>query len=181
MEKKLYIIRHCEAEGQPLEAVLTEKGRGQAEALAEFFGEIKVDRIISSPFVRAVQSIKPLALRKNLDIELDERLCERILSGRPLQDWLEKLQAAFDDLDLTLEGGESSRTAMKRIVRVAEEVLRHGTKNTLIVTHGNLMSLLLHHYDESFGFEVWRSLTNPDVFVLQFENGQPLIDRVWGQ
>ncbi|MFC4803108.1 MULTISPECIES: histidine phosphatase family protein [Neobacillus] len=36
MEKKVYVIRHCEAEGQLKGAQLTEKGRKQAKELAEF-------------------------------------------------------------------------------------------------------------------------------------------------
>lgn len=42
---------------------------------------------------------------KNIDIEVDERLSERILSARDLSDWYEKLQATFTDMtkDLMVE------------------------------------------------------------------------------
>lgn len=54
MKKKIYIVRHCEAQGQPSESQLTEKGFNQAKYLSEFFSNIKIDRIISSPFLRAI-------------------------------------------------------------------------------------------------------------------------------
>ncbi len=81
MDKTIYVIRHCEAEGQAADAPLTERGWLQAKELAGFVSERKVDRIISSPFLRAIQSIKPFADIKNLEIEQEERLTERVLSS----------------------------------------------------------------------------------------------------
>lgn len=52
MEKSIYLIRHCEAEGQPSESQLTEIGFTQANELSDFFTDIKVDMIISSPFLQ---------------------------------------------------------------------------------------------------------------------------------
>ena len=122
--KKIYLIRHCEAEGQPAEAPLTDNGFKQANHLSEFFRDIPIDRIISSPYMRAVQTVEPLAKRMNLEIEKNELLTERVLSNQNLSDWLEKLRDTFDDLELKFEGGESSNEAMKRIVKVVEEVLK---------------------------------------------------------
>ncbi|MFZ7946018.1 histidine phosphatase family protein [Neobacillus sp. 19] len=56
-------MRHCEAAGQPPEAQLTDRGLKQAIGLCEFFSNIKIDRIISSPYKRAIESIQPLAKR----------------------------------------------------------------------------------------------------------------------
>ncbi len=167
MSKNMYIIRHCEAEGQPPESKLTEKGFDQARTLVELFSNTPIDRIISSPFIRAIQSIEPLSKKTNSIIEVDERLAERTLSTEDLPDWLEKLKATYDDLELKYEGGESSREAMDRIVSVVEEALESDAENIIIVTHGNIMSLLLKNYQESFGFEDWKSLRNPDVFLLK--------------
>ncbi|MDF2855365.1 MAG: histidine phosphatase family protein, partial [Neobacillus sp.] len=116
MDKKIYVIRHCEAEGQPPESPLTEKGYKQALELSEFLSEIKVDKVVTSPYLRAVQTIEPLAKKLKLEIELDSRLTERVLSQDNLPDWMEKLRATFTDLELKYEGGESSKEAMNRIV-----------------------------------------------------------------
>ncbi|WP_306454176.1 histidine phosphatase family protein [Neobacillus jeddahensis] len=176
--RKIYLIRHCEAEGQPPEAQLTDRGRKQALDLAEFFLAIKIDRIISSPYKRAIESIQPLAKRLNVQIEIDSNLTERVLSTTNLPDWSEKLRATFDDIELKFEGGESSREAMKRIVKVVNEVFSSNNKNTIIVTHGNLMSLLLKHFNKDFGFDDWKSLRNPDVFLLINESNKVTFERV---
>lgn len=176
--KKIYLIRHCEAEGQPAEASLTDNGFQQANRLSKFFRDMPIDRIISSPYKRAVQTAEPLAKSRNLEIEKNDLLTERILSSNNLTDWLEKLRVTFDDYELRFEGGESSNEAKERILSVMEEVLNSEPQNTLIVTHGNLLSLLLNHYNRHFGFEEWKGLRNPDVFLLKIENETVTYERV---
>src|SRR5690625_7221239 len=80
----------------------------QANQLADFLSTHKIDRILSSPYLRAIQSIEPFSKRTNIQIEEDERLKERVLSNVNLIDWLEKLEKTYDNLTLTYEGGESS-------------------------------------------------------------------------
>ncbi|MBT2606631.1 histidine phosphatase family protein [Bacillus sp. ISL-53] len=179
MLKKMYIVRHCEAQGQPSESQLTEKGSKQAKYLVDFFSDAKIDRIISSPFLRAIQSVEPLSEKINLKIEIDERLSERTLSTTDLPDWVEKLKATFNDMELKFEGGESSQEAMNRIVNVVDEVFKSETENTIIVTHGNLMSLLLKNYNNNFDFECWKNLSNPDVFQLTSTKNDVNMERIW--
>jgi 2,3-bisphosphoglycerate-dependent phosphoglycerate mutase len=181
MEKKIYVIRHGSAEGQSSEANLTEKGRLQANRLAEFFTDIKVDRIISSPFLRALKTIEPFAKTRKLAVQVDDRLSERVLSSENLPNWMDKLKETFENLDLVLEGGESSFTAMNRAAGVVHDILKSGDKTTLIVTHGNLMSLLLKYYNNEYGFVEWKRLTNPDVYLLTFNGSDVTIDRIWSE
>ncbi|TLS38136.1 histidine phosphatase family protein [Pseudalkalibacillus caeni] len=179
--KKLYIVRHCEAEGQEQEAPLTPTGRKQAEALADFLEPLNIDRIVSSPFLRALQSIEPLAIRIDEQMYLDDRLAERKLCDREIDDWLEKLKASFEDMDICLEGGESSNEAMDRVVEALEESIRTKDEHIVFVLHGNIMALLLKHFDPSFGFKEWKQLSNPDVFEVQLENGNASVSRIWNK
>ncbi|MCM3745775.1 histidine phosphatase family protein [Paenibacillus pasadenensis] len=179
--KKVYVVRHCKAEGQEPEAPLTATGVEQAERLAEFLSDKNVDRIISSPFERAVHTITPLADKLAVRIELDQRLAERILSGTPNSDWLEMLRLTYDDLELCYEGGESSRAAMNRAVRVVVGALDSDSSNIVLVSHGNLISLLLKYFDDRIGFQEWKAFSNPDVFLLKFSGNKdkPIVNRIW--
>lgn len=177
--KHIYLVRHCKATGQEPDAPLTELGGKQAEQLAEFFSGKEIDSIISSPFERAHHTIKPLADKLGLETVLDERLTERVLSDQDLPDWYEMLRKTYDDLDLCYAGGESSRTAMSRVSSVITEVLNGASQHTVVVSHGNLISLLLKHFDDQIGFKEWEALTNPDVYHLSFEHDSPRIRRVW--
>ncbi|WP_129688989.1 histidine phosphatase family protein [Gottfriedia acidiceleris] len=179
MEKEIYLIRHCEAEGQPYEANLTKRGIIQAKHLGDFFSKIKIDQIISSPFFRAIQSIEPTSNEKKIDIVLDERLSERKLSSIDLPDWLEKLEATFEDMELKFDGGESSQEATNRAISVIDDIIKSENQITIVVTHGNLMSLILKQFNKEFGFENWKKLSNPDIYLLKCKNNEFDCKRLW--
>ncbi|WP_408009792.1 histidine phosphatase family protein [Pseudalkalibacillus sp. A8] len=176
---KIYIVRHCKAVGQPPEAQLTEEGFKQAEELADFFSTIQIDRIISSPFTRAQQSIEPTGKKQGVRVETDDRLAKRILSTEHHEDWLEKLRHSFEDIKMKLQGGESSQEAMGRAESMITELKERPEENIILVTHGNLMTLLLKYFDDSYGFEEWKKLINPDVFLVTFTGENPQLERHW--
>lgn len=115
----------------------------------------------------------------NLDIGIDERLKERVLSNRNLIDWLGKLRNTYDNHELKFDGGDPSKEAMQRIVQVVNETFEIENEKTVIVTHGNIMSLLLNYYDDRFGFGEWGRLSNPDVFVLKLESNKVTCKHIW--
>lgn len=173
--KMVYLVRHCSATGQEPGAKLTDMGHQQAVELTTFFKDIKIDHIISSPFARAQHSIQPTAQLKNISITIDENLAERTLSTSNLPNWLELLEETFTDFDLKLDGGESSREATNRALKVVNE----SPNNSVLVTHGNLMCLILKHFDDSVGFQEWKSLSNPDVYSLTIVNNKSTIEQLW--
>jgi 2,3-bisphosphoglycerate-dependent phosphoglycerate mutase len=178
MNQVLYLVRHCQATGQEPDAPLTEIGQQQSIALASWLSEVSIRRIIASPFARAYQSIVPLAERLRLTIEVDARLIERVLSPVPLDNWREQLAETFIDLDLSFEGGESSRMAMIRGVSVVNQAMQQTTDPVVLVTHGNLMTLILKHFNEQVGYAEWENLRNPDVYCIQFSGEGTCTERI---
>lgn len=45
MVKNIYIVRHCEATGQPAASPLTKNGFAQANDLADFLQKMNIERI----------------------------------------------------------------------------------------------------------------------------------------
>jgi phosphohistidine phosphatase SixA len=66
--------RHWEDDDRlrPLDA----RGRRQATELAEVLGTLDLRRIVSSPYVRCVETLEPLAVVLGLPLEEDDRLAE---------------------------------------------------------------------------------------------------------
>ncbi|MEY8350729.1 histidine phosphatase family protein [Bacillus cereus] len=178
--KKFIIVRHCSATGQERSAPLTSAGEKQAHFLADVLMEknLQIESIISSPFTRALQSITPFALRVNLPIKEDERLTERILSDAPLEDWLSKLEYTFTNIDIAFSGGESTKQAMNRATSLIQAILQQEQQVTLLVTHGNLLTLILKYFDDQIGFKEWQNLSNPDVYEITIDE-QTTIHRLW--
>lgn len=78
----IHLFRHASAgdrikwEGNDRERPLTKKGRRQAVAFAEQLADRGIERILTSPYLRCVQSVEPLAKATGAKIEVDEVLGE---------------------------------------------------------------------------------------------------------
>lgn len=172
-------MRHCESTGQEVSAPLTAVGHAQAVLLAEHLATAGIELLVSSPYTRAQQSIAPLAQRLSLPVETDARLAERALSAAPLEHWREALRQTFVDLDRVWPGGESSRTAMARGRAVVDALLARPEGVAVVVTHGNLMTLILHSFEARFGYRTWKQLSNPDIYCLAVQGRHVAITRTW--
>jgi 8-oxo-dGTP diphosphatase len=91
----IYFVRHAKAgdrsswSGPDAERPLSKAGRQQAHKLGKRLGAVGVTALVSSPYVRCVQTLEPLADRTGLSIAVDERLTE----GAPFEGVLELLDA----------------------------------------------------------------------------------------
>jgi 8-oxo-dGTP pyrophosphatase MutT (NUDIX family)/phosphohistidine phosphatase SixA len=80
----LLVVRHGSAgdrdewDADDARRPLDERGRRQAEALVEQLAGFEVDRIVSSPFDRCVQTVEPLAGTRKLELEVSEDLAEGV-------------------------------------------------------------------------------------------------------
>ena len=71
----VYVVRHAKAgdradwKADDRQRPLTKSGVRQAEALAELLENEPIDKVLSSPFVRCVQTVQPLATKRKLPVE----------------------------------------------------------------------------------------------------------------
>jgi len=168
----LILVRH--AQSAPDRALperdwpLSELGRRQAAELAPALKALGVDALASSPFIRAVDTLKPYAEQARLPIAIDEDLRERALGG-----WLEdiaQVEAAVRrmhaDLDFRLEGGETGHACVARFEAALARVIAANPGRTVAVgSHGGVLGHLLARQDPSLTGEFWRRIRNPHIFV----------------
>lgn len=78
----LYLVRHAKAgnrpdwDGDDSSRPLTGKGRRQAVAIAERLAPVAGGALVSSPSVRCVQTLEPLATKLGVAIVIDDKLAE---------------------------------------------------------------------------------------------------------
>lgn len=66
---------------------------------------------------------------------------------------------------------------MSRGMAVVDEVIRYAESPVAIVTHGNLMALILRMFDEQIGYTEWANLRNPDVYQVQIRDRLVQVDQ----
>lgn len=94
----LLFLRHAKAgkrtEWDPPDHLrpLSDKGRVQADALVEALARYPVTRILSSPYVRCVQSVEPLAHARGLPVEVAAELAEGT-GSKPTLELMRRLAA----------------------------------------------------------------------------------------
>ena len=113
----LYVIRHAKAgiraawSGPDEERPLTRRGRKQARRLVERFQGLDIQRILSSPFVRCMQTVEPLAEARGLPVEVATELRE----GASVDELLRGL-ATFGDRPTVVCGhGTEIRSMIDRL------------------------------------------------------------------
>jgi 8-oxo-dGTP diphosphatase len=75
--------------GPDVDRPLTAKGRGQATRMADLVSGAGIDRIVSSPYLRCIETMHPVAERTGAPVEVDQRLTDET----SVQDALELLNA----------------------------------------------------------------------------------------
>ncbi|MEO0605496.1 MAG: histidine phosphatase family protein [Myxococcota bacterium] len=173
------LIRHAQTTGQAPEAVLTSLGEQQARELVPWLVARGVDHVVSSPYVRARETVRPFCEARGLPLNVDDRLHERVIAGAPIDHWRDVVRRAFVDLDHAEPGGESGRTVLERATAAIVPVLDAGHALPALVSHGHLLALFLQSVDPGFGFDEHAAMTNPDVFELRRDAEGLSFTRLW--
>jgi phosphohistidine phosphatase SixA len=78
----VHLVRHAHAgsrsdwEGDDRHRPLSERGADQAAWLSRQLVDAGVGRVVSSPFVRCVQTVEPLAATVDVEVEIHDELAE---------------------------------------------------------------------------------------------------------
>lgn len=120
----IYLVRHAKAGDRgswpddDFQRPLSTRGHFQARGLVDLFADATFERILSSPYVRCMETVVPLAAERALAIEPVEPLAE----GASLGDALTLVQ-------------------------------KHAVHGAVMCTHGDVLPMLLEHYD-SIGVDI---------------------------
>ena len=146
---------------------LSEAGRAAALRVADLLEGERVAAIVTSPYLRAIQTVQPLADRLGLTIAIEEDLRERALATGPIADVRGAIEASWRDFDLAYPGGESCNEAQARVSRAIRSIAEDARERSVVVaSHGNALALFMRTLDPSVGFTFWSQMTFPDVFAV---------------
>lgn len=142
----LFVVRHAKAgerrlwTDDDLNRPLSKKGWKQASLVGKRLAPLDPSELFSSPYVRCIQTLEPLAEQLHTDVEVDQRLCE----DEPFEPVLELLREVPDRAVLSTHGDiipatmqALSRRGMKLITppdwrKAAVWVLKRNKKGDIV-------------------------------------------------
>jgi broad specificity phosphatase PhoE len=182
----LYIIRHGKTEMNAKMLMqgrsdhpLNEAGIAQAEEAAERFAEmgVRIDKVYTSPLVRALQTAKKIA--PDAELTVDERLIE--MDYGPYEG-IDLMNPAPEVIDFFMdfvnvpapEGMEPLPAIVKRLGNFLEEIAMEAeSKNILISTHAIAMKGALEYLTPESKGSYWaKNIGNCDIYASEVKNGK---------
>lgn len=171
----IYFVRHAEPNYENHNdrlRELTEKGLRDRETVTEYLADKNIHTVLSSPYRRAVDTVKHFADEQGLEIELVEDFREQKVAGVWIEDFNAFAQRQWTDFDYRLEGGECLREVQQRNIAALNNVLlRYEGKNVAIGSHGVAVSTILHSFHPSFAYTDYRRIqpVMPLIVSLSFK------------
>lgn len=155
----LFLIRHgltaqtgITLYGRSRGIPLDDRGRAQAQRLADRLDPVKLTAIYSSPLERCRETVAPLARAQRLEVVDRPGLIEmdagswtgkRLSRLRRLKAWNEVMRSPST---FSFPDGEGFGEALDRISKDIEAIAkRHPRGRVLVVTHGDILRLVMTH------------------------------------
>ena len=146
MSIHFFLIRHALKEKEIGDVPITPKGVKQAKLTAQYFCNIPINAIISSPLRRAIETAEYITVETKSTIRVDNRLRERAnwgdLPGQTFQEFVEMWERSTREPDYIPPVGDSARQACERMSSLLLELVKEypSGSNIVIVTHGGLIT-----------------------------------------
>jgi len=171
------LVRHAEAgtgagwEDRDDERPLSDAGRRAARELAEELDPFGFTAIYSSPMTRALQTIEPLAERREMDVTVLPDLRERDTSATARVDWSSHLQRSWTNPDYAPPESETGRAAQRRALRMLDLLRAHYPDGgrVLVSSHGNLISLILQAFEPAVDYAFHAAMPLPALYHLEHD------------
>lgn len=165
----IYFIRHAEKEKLKKNPPLTGLGKIQAQKTAEYFKDIKIDSIYSSPLKRTFETAEIISKILKKDFKTSELLKERFNWGdmekETYKEFLENWKKSSMVRNWQPPKGFSSVKAGERMQKFVESIDEKKNKKVIIVSHGGIIADFLRNiFDDKTLSKIY-----PD-FINYYEN-----------
>ena len=178
----IYVIRHGQTDWNlqgltqgKTDIPLNETGRAQACETRELLKDIPLDRVISSPLGRALETAGLATAGRGLPLETDPRLMERgfgSFEGGP-RNALPSEQLWGLDGESGIGGAEPLEALLDRVYACLREIIRRCPgENVLLVTHGGTCRAIESFFHQENAAAVLREFRIANAQIRHYETEQ---------
>lgn len=188
---RLYLVRHGETLLNQkkcyyghLDVGLNARGMKQARILGEYFSQISLDHVVSSPLKRAVDTACCIIGDRKLTVHTDERLMEQnfgIFEGKTMQEILSEYPGEWEAWNKNFSrhcilGGESFFDVRQRIDGFLKDCQEKYEGNVLVTAHkgtlGHMLASMLSMPLEGY----WNFVFDQGCYnIVDMEDGYAII------
>ncbi|WP_338559273.1 histidine phosphatase family protein [Paraclostridium sordellii] len=172
---KIYFVRHAKPDfsvHDDLTRPLTDKGIIDSKNLCEFLKEKSINKIYSSPYKRAIDTIKELAQNLSIKIEVVDDFRERKISNIWIEDFNKFSKSQWENFEYKLNDGESLNEVQSRNIKALHKILNENSNQNIVIgTHGTALSTIINYYDKTFDYLSFTKIKDvmPFIVCMEFE------------
>lgn len=177
---KVYFVRHAKPDfnmHDDLIRPLTGEGIRDSKKVTEFLMDKNITEVFSSPYRRAIDTIKDFAGRAGLEINIVDDFRERKIDSEWIEDFDKFSKKQWGDFEYKLSDGENLMEVQKRNIAVLKQILKKNMgENIVIGTHGTALSTIINYYDKNFDYKEFQRIRYymPFIISITFE-GQAVV------
>lgn len=168
----VYFVRHAEPNydnHDDMTRELSEKGLRDRSLVTVFLQDKQIDAVLSSPFKRAMDTVREFAELQNLEIEIIEDFRERRIDNCWIEDFKGFCKKQWEDFSYKLSDGECLYEVQERNIRALKNVIKwYAGKNVVVGSHGTALSTIINYFDKSFGHAQFEEIRGLMPWVVQF-------------
>lgn len=175
-----YFVRHAQPNYENHNDELRElslKGLEDRKLVTDFLKDKQIDVVLSSPFLRAVDTVRDFAETYHLEIQTVDDFRERKVGDDWIDDFTAFCRRQWEDFSYKLPNGESLEEVQERNIAALKQVMdAYEGKNIVVGSHGTALSTIIHYFHPAFGYEAFERIrmVMPWVVKFVFEQGKLL-------
>lgn len=167
----VYFIRHAEPnyhDHDDLSRELSTKSLQDSQLIRQFFKDRHIDAIFSSPYKRAIDTIKSTAIDHQLDVQEIDDFRERKINRVWIENFTAFTSVQWHGFSYKLSDGESLQEVQDRNVTAPEKLLEdHRHQIILIGSHGTAISTIINYYQRQFSYAEFSKIKSLFPFILK--------------
>lgn len=169
---EVYFVRHAEPNynnHDDLTRELTENGLRDRALVTAFLEDKHITTVLSSPYKRAVDTVRDFAERHSLPITTVADFRERRVDSVWIEDFDSFCRRQWADFDYKYNDGETLREVQARNIAALSGVLRtYAGQRIAIGSHGTALSTIVNHFDPAFGYEAFQTIRGLMPCIVRF-------------
>lgn len=168
----VYFVRHAEPNYEnhdDMTRELSAKGQKDRKLVTKFLMDKNIQIVLSSPYKRAVDTVREFAEKKEMNIDIIDGFRERKVDSLWIEDFNSFCKKQWEDFEYKLSDGECLKEVQDRNILALKNIVeKFKGKNIVVGSHGTALSTIVNYYDKKFGYSDFNEIRQLMPWVVKF-------------